>query len=136
MKVGELPTYAAEVLAIAKDLVLSQVAKIQELDVAVLLFGVLTAVLLALLLPQLLRMKAAADKAAAEKAAAGGKRLWDAASDGNVDEVSAPHSEPELSTTHSTLSTTPISPSPILKMAGEDPLQRMGWQHCCPQLEE
>ena len=50
-------------------------------------------------------------------------------------EVSAPHSEPELSTTHSTLSTTPISPSPILKMAGEDPLQRMGWQHCCHQLE-
>jgi ankyrin repeat protein len=80
-----------------------------------------------------------------------GVRLYNAARNGKVDEVSEheciyiscvlypPHSEPELSTTHSPLpsplSTTPISPSPILKMAGEDPLQRMGWQHCCPQLE-
>ena len=112
--------------------------------------------------------RAAAERAAAEKAAAEewkarlvggmipsgpkanlavpdgvGKRLWDAAQNGRVDEVSDfyyifivyyisftrspsspqpthPSPPPPLPSPPPPLSTTPISPSPILKMAGED----------------
>jgi hypothetical protein len=75
-----------------------------------------------------------------------GKRLYDAACDGKVAEVSnvdvVVFESSRVCSPHLTHTSTPpyplpsSPPSPILKMAGEDPLQRMGWQRCCPQLEE